>query len=111
MVAPLVARDEPERGQDAGRVGNEHGLDPELLRQLARVQRPRATERDEREPARIVPALDRNEPQGAQHLRVHRGDHRRGVDSVKGALGRRPVELDARLRAARAAGRAAGSRR
>src|SRR5260370_18899598 len=60
-VAAFVSRDEAERRQDARRLGNEHGLDVELLRERAGVERPRAAERDEREVARIVTALDRDD--------------------------------------------------
>ena len=88
-VAPLVARDEPERREHARRRGHEHRADPELLGERARVQRPGAAERDEREVARIVAALDRDDAQRAQHLRVDDLDDGRGVERRR-ARARRP---------------------
>ena len=75
-VAPLVARDEAERREHAGRLRDEHGADAELFGERARVERTGAAERDEREPARIVAALDRDDAQRAQHLSVHDLHHR-----------------------------------
>ena len=74
------------------------------------MQRPGAAEGDEREVARVVTALDRDDAQRAQHLGVDDVDDRRGVDAVERAFGRVPVELDAVRRARSGAGRAAGSR-
>ena len=110
-VAPLVARDKAERGQHACGLGDEHRAHPELVRERARVQRPGAAERDEREIARIVPALDRHDSQRTQHLRVDDVDDRRRIDPVERTLGGRAVELDAARELRAAAGRAAGSRR
>ena len=110
-VSALVGRDEAERGQDARDLGDEHRADPELVRELARVQRPGAAERDEREVGRIVPALDRDNSQRAQHLRVDDVDDRRR-DRSRQAHARPPRgRARRRRRAAPAAGRAAGSRR
>ena len=83
---------------------------PELLGELARVQRPGAAERDEREVARVVAALDRDDAKRTQHLGVDDRDDRRRVDPTEGALGRVPVELDPARELAPAAVRAAGSR-
>src|SRR6266498_4558954 len=60
-IPPLLGCDEAERRLDAGGFGHEHRPDPQLLRELARVQRPRAPECDERESGRIVAALDRDD--------------------------------------------------
>ena len=51
VIPPFVARDEAERREDPGRVGNEHGRGAELVGESARVQRPGAAERDEGEVA------------------------------------------------------------
>ena len=64
----------------------------ELLGELARVQRPRSAERDEREVSRIVAALDRHDPQRAQHLRVYRCDDGRGVDVAERSLRRLAIQ-------------------
>ena len=77
---------------------------PELLGERARMQRPGAAVRDERELARIVPTLDRDDAQRAQHLRVHDLDHRSRIDPGERAL-RRP-----RDRATSPPGSSAGNR-
>ena len=59
------------------------------------MQRPGAAERDEREVARIVAALDRDDAQRAEHLRVHDVDHRLRIDVAERALGRRAIEHEA----------------
>ena len=91
-IPPLLARRQPERRQDAGRGRDEHRLDPELLRERARMQRPGATKRDEREVARVVAALDGDDPQRAQHLRLDHRDDRSGIDPVERRLRRRAIE-------------------
>ena len=58
------------------------------------MQRAGAAEGDERELARVVAALDRDEPQRAQHLRVDDLDRLGRVDPVERALGRLAVELE-----------------
>ena len=112
-VAPLVAEREPERREDARRLGDEHRPDLELLRQRAGVQRAGAAERDEREVARVEAALDRDDPQRREHLGVDDRDHvlRRRADRRERPLGGVAVELEAARRAGRGAGRGAGSRR
>ena len=59
------------------------------------MQRPRAAEGDEREVARIVAALDRDDAQRAQHLGVHDRDDRRRVDLAERTLRRLAIELEA----------------
>ena len=68
--------------------------DPELVGERARVQRPGAAERDEREVARVVAALDRDDAQRPQHLGVDDPDDRLRVEVAERALGRGAVELD-----------------
>ena len=100
MVAPLVARDEPERGQHAGRRRHEHRAHPELLGERAGVQRPGAAERDEREVARVVAALDGDDAQRAQHLGVRRPrSTSRGSIPPSARCGRVAVELEPARRA------------
>ena len=93
-IPPLVRDDEPERRQHAGGRRHEHRPEPELVGESARVQRPGAAEGDEREVAWIVAALDRDDPQRPQHLRVHDLDHRRRVEPVERTRGGVPVELE-----------------
>src|SRR5262249_56148693 len=61
-VAALVGRDEPERRQHACDFRDQHRLHPELVRELARVQRPRPTERDESEAGGLVSPPDPHNP-------------------------------------------------
>ncbi len=84
---------------------------PELLCERTGVQRPRAAERDEREVGRIVPALDGDDAQGAQHLGVHDLDHVGRVDAGERLLRRSAVELEPACERSPAAGRAGGWRR
>ena len=93
-VAPLVRGDEAEGREHAGRRRDEHGLHLELLRERARVQRPRAAERDEREVARIEALLDRDDAERTRHLRVDDRDRRRGVDVAESRARGVVVELD-----------------
>ena len=58
--------DEPERGEHARGARREHALDPQLLGDRDRVQRPGAAERDERVVARVDPALDGHDAQRAR---------------------------------------------
>ncbi len=80
VVAPLVARDEAERREDAGRLRHEHLATAELLRERARMQGAGAAERDDREVPRVVAALDRDDAQRPKHLGVDDADHRVRVD-------------------------------
>ena len=74
VVAAQVGDREPERAEHARRARDEHALDPELLGERARMQRPGAAEGDEREPARVDPALDADHAQRPRHLRVDDAD-------------------------------------
>ncbi len=118
-VAPLVTRDEAQRREDPRRLGHEHSLDAELFRKRARVQRSCAAVCDEREVARIVPTLDGDDAQRAQHLGVHDLDDRRRVDSRERTFSgsavenepareriRQPSEQEVRVGHGRAAARA-----
>ena len=91
-IPPFVARDEAERREDPGLVGNEHGRGAELVGESARVQRPRAAERDEGEVAGVVPLLHRDDTKGPEHLGVDDLDHSCGVDVSERSLGRGDVE-------------------
>ena len=115
-VSPLVARREPEGREDTGGSRDEHPLDAELVCQRAGMQRPGAPECDERELARVVTALHRDDAHRAQHLGVHHVDHRRGIDAVERELcrlaieheptwqlGRQPAEQEVRVGDRRAA--------
>ena len=105
-VAPLVARHESERRQHAGCRRDEHCRDPELLRRAAHAcSGPAPPKATSAKSARVVPALDRDDAQRAQHLGVRRhATTAAGSISAERALGRRAVELDAAREAARAAG-------
>src|SRR5439155_7659153 len=59
MVETLVARDEPERREDAGGLRHEYRPDLELVGERTGVQRARAAVGDEREVARVETALYR----------------------------------------------------
>ncbi|CAB4875437.1 unannotated protein [freshwater metagenome] len=65
-----VGRREAQCAQHAGRTRNEDRVDPQLIGDRRGVQRPRTAERQQREVARIEPALDRHHAQRADHLRV-----------------------------------------
>ena len=110
-VAPLVARDETERGEDAGGLGHEHRPDPELLGERARVQwarrrrRRRARSRADRGRAR------RRRRAARAASRRSRPRRRRRVERAERALGGARGRARRRRRAARGAARAAGSRR
>ena len=59
------------------------------------MQRAGAAEGDEGEFAGVVPALDGDDAQGAEHLSVHDRDRIRRIDAREGALCRLGVELQA----------------
>ena len=67
---------------------------PELLGQRAGVERPGAAERDEREVARVVSALDRDDAAARAASRRSRPRRLGRVDAAERALGRRAVELE-----------------
>jgi hypothetical protein len=94
VVAALLARDEAERREDARCGRHEHGRDLELVRELTRVERPRSTERDQREVARVVAALHRDEADRAQHLGVRNPHSILGGDLAERRLGGASVELE-----------------
>ena len=93
---------------------------PSSRGQRARVQRPRAAERHQREAARVDAALDRHHAQRAQHLGLGDAHDARGAgarvepelarEPRHGALGRGAVERQLRPRAACPAGRRPSSR-
>ena len=97
-IAAGRRRRQSERAQHAAGTRAEDPRDAQLLRQRGRMQRARATERHQCEPARIDAALDSHQPQGAQHLRLgHPDDAPRALqhaelqllrEDADGALGR-----------------------
>ena len=71
-VAPLVARHEPERRQHAGAVrARARVAIPSSSASSQACSGPAPPNATSAKSARIVPALDRDEPQRAQHLGVH----------------------------------------
>ena len=86
-----VRHDQPLRAQDARRERHEAAADAEALRHVGRVQRPGAAERQQREGARIVPALDRDRADRPHHVGDHDAEH-----AVRGALDREAEPLGER---------------
>ena len=80
-VDSLLGRDETDCGKQAGRGRNEHGSDLELVCERARVQRPRAAERDEGEVAWIEALLHGDDAKRPHHLRVHDLDHSSRIEA------------------------------
>ena len=76
-----VRRQQPVRGEHARRAGHDDPPDADVGRDRAGVQRPPAAEGQQREVARIVPALDRDDAQYLGHLGVDQRD-----DPGRGAL-------------------------
>ena len=70
IIAHRVRHQHPERGKSPGIFRDNDGPHAQLLRNLARVQTSAASERDQREVARIVAALDRNDANRPLHIRV-----------------------------------------
>ena len=78
QVVADVDHQAAERRPGAGARRDEHGRHAQLLRERGAVQRAGAAERDERELARVVAALERDDPHGVGHVRVGDGDDRLG---------------------------------
>ncbi len=93
-VATLVRRDQTERREDSCRRRHEHGRHVELLRERARMQWPGASERDEREVARVEPLLDGDDAERPRHLGVHDLDDAGRIEVAESACRRRFVEGD-----------------
>src|SRR5947208_12612306 len=87
-VAPLLARDESERREDTGGGRHEHRADLELVGKRAGMQRARTAEGDERELARVVATLDRDDAQGPQHLGIDDLECSGGIDAPESRRGR-----------------------
>src|SRR5262245_13044980 len=64
----------------------------QLVRELTRMQRSRTPERDERQSARIMSTLDRNNANRAHHLGVDGLDDSLGVEIAERTLGSGPVQ-------------------
>ena len=83
-----VAHEHAERREHARVVGDHDRRDAELRGEAAGVERTGAAERDERELARVVTALDGDEPDRLGHERLSDGDDARGrgrhVDAESG---------------------------
>jgi hypothetical protein len=94
VVAALVCGDQAERREHPCGRGNENGVHPELLGECACVQRPRASEGDEREIARVEPLLDGDDTERANHLGVDDFDHRGRIEISERSLRGTAVELD-----------------
>ena len=73
-VAAARRDDQAERRQHARCARADDRLDPELVGDRRRVQRPGAPEREQRVAARVDPALDGDDPQRAHHLGVGDAD-------------------------------------
>ena len=86
-----VGHDQPLRAQDAGCERHEAARDAEALRHVGRVQRPGAAERQQREGARIMPALDRDRADRPHHVGDDDPEH-----AVRGALDRKAEPLGER---------------
>ena len=86
-----IRHDQALRAQDAGRERHERAADAEALRDIGRVQRPGAAERQQREGARIVAALDRHRADRTHHVGDHDAEH-----AVRGALDREAESLGER---------------
>ena len=68
----LDRRGEQARGRQHARMArDQHAADAQFGRKRGRVDRPRAAERHQREPARIEAATDRDQSDALDHLRVH----------------------------------------
>jgi hypothetical protein len=70
-----VGDEEPQRRQNAGRGRHQNGLDAEQTRQCPAVQRAGAAEWHQHEIARVVAALDRDDPDRAGHVVVGDGEN------------------------------------
>ena len=83
-VVAHVGEHTAERGRDAGEARHQHVRHAELAGDGGGVHRPRATEGEEREVARVVPLVHRDEPRRARHLVVHHAQDRgRGLRLVQ----------------------------
>jgi hypothetical protein len=99
-----ACRESAERGAEAGHGRHQHVSDAEDVRDLARVRRPRAAERDECVIARVRPLLDGQDPDGVGRVLVADADHRRRrlhrvepepvAQPRERLLGERRIELD-----------------
>ena len=94
MVAALVARGEPERREDSGSVRHEHLPTAELVGERAGVQRSGAAEGNEGELTWVVPALDRDDAKGPQHLGIDDLDDGCGIDPAERPRGGGGIEVE-----------------
>ena len=78
LVDADVGEQEPERGEHPRVLGDDHLRHPEQTGDGRRVERPRAAEGEEREPARVVAPLERHHLDRARHVLVRDLDDRGG---------------------------------
>ena len=84
VVVHRVRHQHPQRRKSARVFGHDHRVDAELARDLARVQAARAAKSDQREIARVVAALDRDNANRALHVCVGDAqDSRRGGRAIE----------------------------
>ena len=98
VVEPGIGEQGAERRERARIERDQHLADLEAARELARVQWAGAAVGDEREPARVVPAVGRHEAERLRHVRVRDID-----DALRDALAGEAERLGERVE--RAAGR------
>ncbi len=87
QVVLQVGGEEPDRRREPGEHRNQHLRDAERAGHLGRVERPGASEGDERELAGVVPLLDRSRADRVRHVVVDERDH------AGGGLGDAEIEL------------------
>ena len=84
---------QPECAQHAARGRDQDAPDPELVGQVGGVQRAGAAERQQREGARVQPALHGHDAQRADHLGVgHADDPVRAFLGAQAELAREPLD-------------------
>ena len=71
VVVAHLGAEQTERRQHTGMARDHHRAHAQQPGQLGAVQRPRAAERDQRQLARVVAPLHRDQPDGADHVVVH----------------------------------------
>ena len=97
--------EQPQRAERSGRRRDKHRADAHFLREVYRVERPRAAVCDEREVGRIVSLFNRDDADGARHVGIYylyyserslfRADaHRVGYLFLDGLLGELGVYLE-----------------
>ncbi len=70
VIAHTVGQEHAQRRQRAGESRHNHGPDTQFFRHFAGVQPATAAESNQREVARIAPALDRNHADRSLHIGI-----------------------------------------